>query len=1134
MWITPKEVVVSSQFWRTEKANKNFIYQSRKGRGRAGLYGVLVDTFDSVQNQKPPPYRLLYKEDDKNSYMVLALCMTEQEAIKEWTFLEQELLTKVDKFETAGEATEFVCGKISSFVATTSPVSTNETNSMADSTESPEYIATKQKFYKIFNLTNEEKLVSYYSCTYWSGKMPLQGWMYLTVDNLYFHAGLLTKETKFMIRWTDVISIDKSVGLLQNSLTIKTREKTFVMSLFNKEGYDLIFQLANMGAKRIYSEPSFQKDDSLLKKKSKNVPKKSSFLKRDLDARKQTELYRHLFGLPNTDILDGKVPCALFTPYNKKYKFGTLYIGNQFACFNSHIPGLVSLVIPLKDVICIEKANKNANTGYSDEGLVFSMKNCANNFVFGQVEDRDFVLEKLCELLAVASKTADTSGTPAQSDTEAQFEMVPALMTLYRESVDLTSEACKEISWEKHFSEYGNGISIYRTEETSQLVTKGIPNRFRREIWMTFSGAIFDLEANPGYYSQLASESVKLKNLANEEIERDLHRSLPEHPAFQPQEKIGIDGLRRILCAYAARNPQIGYCQAMNIVASVLMIYCGEEDVFWLLVAICERLLPDYYNTKVVGALVDQGVLGDLVAEFLPNIDAKINDLGMLHLISLSWFLTLFASVVHYTTAVYVLDCFFYSGAQVLFQLGLYILKSNKDFILQCSEDGEAILQLNRFFQSVIRDEPDIIEVNHDLMTPITMTQLILGARKTFPSISSQQIEHLRLKNRLSVVQNLEDTQMKNVLRSVQHITHFNHHELKALFLVIKDEQLSRRSRAKSGLECSPINLYELYTVDYDTFKQIFILCCPWGEADISDQLIWRMFRLMESKHSGFINFKDVVMLLTLVCGSEIQHKLKLLYCCHLPGVVHPSELSQNDDMDGTEVASDATDYFTTENEAMVQTAKFVKEKSVEEGEDSDRDDTSLGSIKNLLLSEESKVGMRKIPPLPQKNFILLWKSLYTLFMKVDSKYDKTQTEEHQKLYHSATVVGTLLLQIGEVGHKFEKNKSIPNLDELTIKNCDQNECNDDIESNKHTEDQSAESLQEKSKRSNSTVEDDWSITFEQFFASILTEPPLVQFFSKQNEIKEPLETYMKNGFMKEEQKFGAEEVSVSNSVFYV
>lgn len=64
------------------------------------------------------------------------------------------------------------------------------------------------------------------------------------------------------------------------------------------------------------------------------------------------------------------------------------------------------------------------------------------------------------------------------------------------------------------------------------------------------------MAGNEILYQYLLDRSADIASTTNEEIERDLHRSLPEYPAFQ--SSVGIDALRRVLTAYAVRNPQIG------------------------------------------------------------------------------------------------------------------------------------------------------------------------------------------------------------------------------------------------------------------------------------------------------------------------------------------------------------------------------------------------------------------------------------------------------------------------------------------------------------------------------------------------------------------------------------------------
>ena len=62
-----------------------------------------------------------------------------------------------------------------------------------------------------------------------------------------------------------------------------------------------------------------------------------------------------------------------------------------------------------------------------------------------------------------------------------------------------------------------------------------------------------------------------------------------------------------MLVAYSWYDPQVGYCQGLNRLAAIALLFLEEEDAFWCLVTVVNHLLPpDYYNKTLLGSQTDQ------------------------------------------------------------------------------------------------------------------------------------------------------------------------------------------------------------------------------------------------------------------------------------------------------------------------------------------------------------------------------------------------------------------------------------------------------------------------------------------------------------------------------------------------
>lgn len=171
------------------------------------------------------------------------------------------------------------------------------------------------------------------------------------------------------------------------------------------------------------------------------------------------------------------------------------------------------------------------------------------------------------------------------------------------------------VIWKTKWDDFIGNIcnhELQRNQELKQMLRSGVPQEYRPKIWRTcihMRVKSIQNQCPENYYQNLLSQQSTDKNWdpSAKQIELDLLRTLPHNKHFESLESDGTVRLRRVLTAYSRHDKVVGYCQGLNRLAAVALLFMPEEDAFWCLVAIVQTIMPsDYYSHNLLGAHVDQ------------------------------------------------------------------------------------------------------------------------------------------------------------------------------------------------------------------------------------------------------------------------------------------------------------------------------------------------------------------------------------------------------------------------------------------------------------------------------------------------------------------------------------------------
>jgi hypothetical protein len=271
---------------------------------------------------------------------------------------------------------------------------------------------------------------------------------------------------------------------------------------------------------------------------------------------------------------------------------------------------------------------------------------------------------------------------------------------------DSEYESDMDASESGHCEESWRCLEVPIFEDEEMEVRSEVPMQ-RQGLWKQWFSDV-EMPNDDDVQHRVSAETAR-------QIDLDVPRTRPES-----LNETHRTSLRRVLQAYAAYDPAVGYCQGMNdIVAIFVLLGFDEAASFRGLCTLTSRCCPDYFNPSLEGYVRDMQVLKALVSEFATSETEKaLEDLDLpLHAFAAHHFLVLGSHTWPLEAVVRLWDIFFAKGSTAVFAsfivlLELYMPKGKH------TNDGEKV---EAFREAVLHG------VTHDLSTIVEYTWQLLA-----------------------------------------------------------------------------------------------------------------------------------------------------------------------------------------------------------------------------------------------------------------------------------------------------------------------------------------------------------------------------------------------------------------------